>query len=141
FSLEMNAGDVVQLLAEYGPWPQVPHADLSGTVINATARVQVISVNAIAMIPTEIGNADHIEETVLPAEVIGKKYIVAPPTAYGGAPVGHIVRIYGNVDGTKLTYSGTKPPGAPDTIDAGQVVQLPPPPSHHQCPSRDESCY
>lgn len=141
FSLEMNAGDVVQLLAEYGPWPQVPHADLSGTVINATAPVQVISVNAIAMIPTEIGNADHIEETVLPAEVIGKKYIVAPPTAYGGAPVGHIVRIYGNVDGTKLTYSGTKPPGAPDTIDAGQVVQLPPPPSHHQCPSRDESCY
>lgn len=141
FTLEMNAGDVVQLLAEYGPWPQVPNADLSGTVINATAPVQVISLNAIAMVPTEVGNADHIEETVLPAEVIGKKYIVAPPTAYGGTPVGHIVRIYGNVDGTKLTYAGTKPPGAPDTIDAGQVVQLPPPPASHQCPSMDSTCY
>jgi len=39
--------------------------------------------------------------------------------------VGHIVRIVGNVDGTKLTYpSGNQPPGAPATLNAGQVADL-----------------
>jgi len=34
------------------------------------------------------------------------------------------VRVYGNVDGTKLTYSPSPPPGAPLTINAGQVVDI-----------------
>jgi hypothetical protein len=73
--------------------------------------------------------------------VIGNEYIVAPPTAYGGAPSGHIVRIYGNVDGTKLEYPEGKPAGAPDTIDAGQVVELPPRAPNNQCASGASPCY
>jgi hypothetical protein len=38
--------------------------------------------------------------------------------------VGHVVRIYGNVDGTTLTYPGSAPAGAPSTIGAGEVVDL-----------------
>ncbi|MCH2109485.1 MAG: IgGFc-binding protein, partial [Polyangiaceae bacterium] len=121
----MDAGDVIQLLAAYGPDPQTGHADLSGAIINASANVQVIAFNPIANIPDEVGNADHLDETILPAEVIGKKYIVTPPTAYGGQAIGHIVRIYGNVDGTQLTYPEGKPAGAPDTINAGEVVEVP----------------
>jgi hypothetical protein len=34
------------------------------------------------------------------------------------------VKLVGNVDGTKLTYSGTAPAGAPTTINAGEVVTL-----------------
>jgi hypothetical protein len=67
-----------------------------------------------------------MEETVLPAEVIGKKYIVVPPTTPLGNAVGHVVRIYGNVDDTHLTYPEGTPPGAPMTINAGEVVQIPP---------------
>lgn len=37
---------------------------------------------------------------------------------------GHLVRFYGNVDGTTLSYEGTAPAGAPTSINAGDVVEL-----------------
>ncbi len=126
-TLTMNAGDVVEFLGAWGAGWGLAHADLSGTVINASAPVQVIALNPITNLPATAGNADHLEETVLPGEALGKKYLVVPPTAPGGAPKGgHIVRLYGNVDGTALTYPEGKPSGAPGTLDAGQVVELGP---------------
>jgi hypothetical protein len=74
--------------------------------------------------PHDVDACDHVEESVLPAETLGKHYFVTVPTAHHGGAVGHVVRIYGNVDGTSLTYPGQKPPGAPATISAGQVVDL-----------------
>ncbi len=123
----MNAGDVIELVAAWAKDPQTKNADLSGSVINANQPVQVISFNAIAQLPDySVANADHMEETVLPAEVLGNEYIVVPPTTPNANSVGHVVRIYGNVDNTHLTYPGTKPAGAPDMIMAGDVVQIPP---------------
>jgi hypothetical protein len=129
YTLQMNAGDVVQLVGAWAADPQTKNADISGSVLNANQPIQVISFNAIAQMPDySVANADHMEETVLPSEVIGNKYIVVPPTTPLGNAVGHIVRIYGNVDGTHLTYEGTKPVGAPDIINAGDMVQVPPMP-------------
>jgi hypothetical protein len=48
--------------------------------------------------------------------------VVTVPTSPLGAPVGHIVRVFGNVDGTTLTYNPSKPAACPSTINAGQVV-------------------
>jgi hypothetical protein len=129
YTLTMNAGDVVQLVGAWSMYPQIHNADISGSIINATAPVQVISFNAIAQMPNaSVANADHMEETVLPGEVLGKKYIVVPPTTPNGNAVGHVVRIYGNVDKTNLTYpGGVTPPGAPTMINAGEMVQLPHP--------------
>jgi len=124
----MDAGDVVQLVAAWSASPQVKNADLSGTVVKAAAGfpVQVVSFNAISQLPDySIANADHMEETVLPAEVIGKKYVVVPPATPLGNSVGHVVRIYGNKNGTTLTYPEGKPPGAPDMINEGDVFQIP----------------
>ncbi|HTA89920.1 MAG TPA: IgGFc-binding protein [Polyangiaceae bacterium] len=135
FTLAMNAGDVVELVGAWAADPQTKNADLSGSVVNATAPVQVVSFNAIAQLPDySVANADHMEETVLPAEVLGNKYIVVPPTTPNGNAVGHVVRLYGNVDGTHLTYSGTKPVGAPDIINAGDMVQIPPLPTGQPAP-------
>ncbi len=128
YALQMNAGDVVELVGAWAKDPQTRNADMSGTIVQANKdhNVQVISFNAIAQLPdASVANADHMEETVLPGEVLGKKYIVAPPATPLGVSVGHVVRIYGNVDGTKLTYPEGKPAGAPDSIDAGEVVQIP----------------
>jgi IgGFc binding protein len=126
YDLVMNAGDVVQLVGAWSMYPQTWNADLSGSIVNASAPVQVVSFNAIAQLPNaSVGNADHMEETVLPGEVLGKKYIVVPPTTPMGNAVGHVVRIYGNVDGTNLTYPEGMPPGAPTVINAGEMVQLP----------------
>src|SRR5207237_206536 len=68
---------------------------------------------------------DHVEETVMPAETLGKHYFVPVPTGPHQTTYGHVVRIYGNIDGTQLTYpSGIRPASAPSTINAGQVVDL-----------------
>ncbi len=58
----------------------------------------------------------------LPAETFGQDYVVAQPPGPHGKVVGHEVRIYGNFDGTTLTYSPSVPPGCPTTINAGEVV-------------------
>src|SRR4029077_6269109 len=72
-------------------------------------------------------NADHVEETVLPAEVIGTKYVVVPPTTPSGmVKGGHMVRIYGNFDCRTLTSAPAAPAGAPTTIAAGAFVELGP---------------
>ncbi len=135
YTFQMNAGDVIELVGAWAKDPQTRNADLSGSIINASAHVQVISFNAIAQLPdVSVANADHMEETILPAEVIGKKYIVVPPTTPLANAVGHVVRIYGNVDGTHLSYPEGTPPGAPTTINAGEMVQIPPLPQGQPAP-------
>lgn len=125
FDFAMNEGDVLQLLGVQGAFDGEIHADLSGSIVNATEPVQVIGFNPITNIP-DIANADHIEEIVLPGEVLGKEYIVTVPTSPSGVVKGgHVVRFFGNVDGTALTYEA-KPAGAPDTLNAGDVVEIGP---------------
>ncbi|MDC3954984.1 IgGFc-binding protein [Polyangium jinanense] len=116
-SFTVNRGEVVEVVF-------APDADPSGSQIFATKPVQVIAGVPCINVPLESGYCDHIEESVFPAETLGKRYIVTVPTSPGGGPVGHVVRIYGNVDGTKLTYAGEIPPGAPLSINAGQVFDL-----------------
>jgi hypothetical protein len=98
--------------------------DLSGTLIKATNPIQVIAGIACANVPKDVVACDHLEESLLPVETLGKRYFVTVPTGPAGTPLGHVVKLVGNVDGTKLTYTGTPPAGAPATIDAGQVVNL-----------------
>jgi hypothetical protein len=128
--LTMNAGDVLQLMGARAKDPTVRNADLSGTIVNASQPVQVISFAAVANIPDiSVANSDHLEELQPPAESLDKRYVVVPPSAPLGESQGHVVRIYGHVDGTKLTYPEGKPTGAPDVLNAGDVVQIPPLPA------------
>ncbi|WP_437278321.1 IgGFc-binding protein [Sorangium sp. So ce375] len=117
FTFELDEGDVVEVLGR-------PSSDLSGSLVTATRPVQVLT--GIPCVQAPIGRqaCDHIEESVFPAETLGKRYFVAVPTSPHGRVIGHIVRLYGNVDGTALTYPSGRPDGAPTTINAGQVVDL-----------------
>ncbi len=118
-TLTMNAGDVAELVGE-----AKTTADLSGSLVAADKPVQVIVGVPCIQMPIGTQACDHIEESVFPAETLGKEYIVAPPTIPKGTAAGHNVRLYGNRDATKLTYAPAKPAGAPDVINAGQVVTL-----------------
>jgi len=130
-TLTMGTGDVVELLDTRGAARNSVDTDMSGSVVTADQPVQVIALNAITDVPSPLvpggGYADHLEETVLPGESLGAHYLVVPPTApAGGITYGHYIRFYGNRDGTTLTYpSGTMPAGAPTTLKAGQVVDVP----------------
>lgn len=113
----MNAGDVAQLIGDKGK-----DFDNSGSLVRASKPVQVITGNPCIYLPEDVQACDHIEETVFPAETLGSKYVVVRPNSPDGDPMSHVVRIFGNVDNTTLTYSPSKPSDCPATIDAGKVV-------------------
>jgi hypothetical protein len=127
---DINAGDVLELLSQPAPFADMPHSDISGSVVNASKPVQVIGFNPLTTVPSlpvpVPGSccADHLEETVLPAEVLGKDYLVASPSTHKGLNSGHYVRFFGNFDGTTLQYLGMSPAGAPSTLSAGQIVEV-----------------
>lgn len=112
----VNAGDVVLLVGKKG-------SDFSGTLVKASANVQVITGIACSDMPWGTEACDHLEETVLPVETLGKHYFVTVPTGPLGSPVAHVVRVFGNYDGTQLQYPGTNP-GLPSVINAGQFVEI-----------------
>jgi hypothetical protein len=115
----LDAGDVMEVVgaAEVG-------SDVSGSLVQATKPVQVIAGMPCVQLPFAKAACDHIEESVFPVETLGQRYIVTRPTGPSGKPVPHMVRIYGNVDGTALTFPGGAPKGTPTTIDAGQIIEL-----------------
>jgi hypothetical protein len=127
----MNAGDVAELTS-----PQSDMSDLSGSLVQANNPIQVITGTACITLPEQAPACDHTEESNFPAETLGKDYIVAQPMGPEGNVVGHSVRIYGNVNGTNLTYSPSAPPNCPSTINAGQVVECGSP-LGNACPQAD----
>jgi hypothetical protein len=115
-ALTLNAGDVAELVGPGG-------VDLSGSLVTASAPVQVITGHPCLYIPPGNLACDHMEESVFPAETLGKDYVVTRPAGPQGTPVSHEVRLFGNFDNTNLTYNPTIPPGCPTTLNAGQVVE------------------
>jgi IgGFc binding protein len=102
-----------------------PTGDLSGSVVSANKPVQVIAGIPCTQMPEGQQACDHVEESVFPAETLGQHYFVTVPTSPHDQPVGHVVKIYGTFDGTQLSYpSGSAPTNAPQSIGAGQVVDL-----------------
>jgi hypothetical protein len=118
-TLTMNAGDVAELVG-----PPEATADLSGSLVTADQPIQLVAGAPCIEVPLGADACDHVEESVFPAETLGKDYVVTVPTSVSHRVVGHVVRLYGNRDGTHLTYAPQKPDGAPDALDAGQVADL-----------------
>ena len=120
--LTLDAGDVAEIVGN-------DTSDLGGTLVQADHPVQVISGSGCAAIPPKTMDGtqttcDHIEETVLPVETLGKHYFVTSPTGALGKPVPHAVRLYGGVTDVQLTYPAGMPAGAPATLAAGKAVDL-----------------
>jgi hypothetical protein len=113
----IGAGDVVEIIGTIS-------SDFSGSLVLASKPVQVLTGVACINNPVDAYACDHVEEVVFPAETLGKHYVVTVPTSPEATPIGHVVRIYGNVDGTTLSYPTIKPVGGPITISAGEVKDL-----------------
>jgi hypothetical protein len=121
----INAGDVLQLTSRDTAILGGSDVDPTGTLIKADKPVQVIAGDNCTTNPMGAQACDHIEESVFPAETLGKHYLVSAPPGPQGSPVGHTVRLVGNFDGTNLTYNPAVT-GAPATLSAGQVVDIGP---------------
>lgn len=114
----LNAGDVAEVVGGSGR-----DYDFSGSLLSADKPVQVITGVPCIDFPLDVVACDHVEETVFPAQTLGKHYVVTTPTGPKQNKVGHVVRLYGNVDGTKLTFKPSAPAGCPSTLNAGDVVE------------------
>ncbi len=98
YMLTMNAGDVVELVGAWAKDPQTRNATMSGTIVKANKDhfVQVISFNAISQLPdVSVANADHMEETVLPAKFWAKNTSSRRPPRRSAIASVTSVRIYG----------------------------------------------
>jgi hypothetical protein len=116
-SITLNAGDVAEMVTPLGN-----KYDLSGSLVTASGPVQVITGIPCINVPQDKAACDHVEESEMPAEALGKRYVVSTPTAPAGGTGQHMVRLYGNRDGTTLTYTPSKPGSCPTSLNAGDVV-------------------
>ena len=120
----MNMGEVLQLFSKGTSSSQT----WSGSTVTANHPVQVLTGAPCATVPDGLVACDHLEETVLPAETLGREYAVTvprtpeslPDTPYGGR---HVVRIHGVHDGTVLTFD---PPAvsAETMVARGEVIEI-----------------
>lgn len=113
-----HAGDVAEVIGTTGAT-----ADFSGSLVQADNPVEVITGTSAVDIPSTVTAADHTEQIVLPAETLGKHYVVPMPDKPGGGIGVGVLRFYGNEDGTTLTWNGTTPSGCPTTLSAGQMAE------------------
>ena len=112
----LNAGDVMELVSPGSG------ADFSGSLVTADKPIEVFTGDPCIDVPSDVQACDHIEESVVPAESLGKDYIITPPVGPNGAKGAHLVRFYGNRDGTTLNYAPSRPAACPATLAAGEVA-------------------
>jgi hypothetical protein len=113
-----NAGDVAEIVLDKGD-----KYDLSGSLIQSDKPIQVIAGVPCINIPEGTPACDHIEESIMPAETLGKHYVVSMPDKPSGGIGKAVIRFFGNQDGTTLTYNPSTPAGCPTTLSAGQVAE------------------
>jgi hypothetical protein len=123
-TFSMNRGDVIQLFSKGTSTQQW----WAGSTVIASAKVQVITGSPCATVPDLVVACDHLEESVLPAETLGREYAVTVPTTPNGLPGTphggrHLVRIHGVRDNTQLTFL---PASISDKtlIQTGDVVEI-----------------
>jgi hypothetical protein len=129
----MEAGQVVQLFTPGA----TENETLAGTVISAKSNrasdvftpLQVISGMGCASIPEDASPCGHVEDPVLPLEMLGKDYVVpyvvSTEKFNAPAPVAQpqTIRIQAISDGTALTFEPTKYNAV--TLNKGEVLELP----------------
>jgi IgGFc binding protein len=121
-TVTMMRGDVLEIAGNKNAGSFLTYgSDPSGAVVKADNPVEVFGGSTCSFIPSSVGYCDHTEEVNFPQETLRNDYIVAPPQNTVAAPR-MFVRLIGTAAGTTLTYTPSTPPGAPVSLNAGQVA-------------------
>jgi hypothetical protein len=95
---------------------------LTGSIVRSDKPVGVWTMGMLG-----IGGccADHAHQQIPPVQALGSEYAgVRYRNRYDGIEESPPWRIMGTVDGTKLSYEPSPPPGAPTALKAGEVAQF-----------------
>ena len=118
-TVTLNQGDVLQIAA-FGD----ESADLTGSLVAADKPVQVISGHYCANVPTDVRFCDHLEESILPVEVLGASYAILPPST-PTIPQGkeQVVRFVAAEPNTTLSF---EPPQDSETVleNVGDFIEI-----------------
>jgi hypothetical protein len=101
--------------------------ELVGSPITSTSPVGVFGGATCMTVPVAAYACDTGHQQIPPVHALGSEYVYARyRDRYAGIPEAPPVRIVGAVDGTTLSYDPSGPSGAPQTINAGQMVEFRP---------------
>jgi hypothetical protein len=100
-------------------------AELTGSPILSDKAVAVIGGSTLIDLPLTSSRADSAEQMLPPISALGSEYVAVryrsrDPSTEESVPW----RVVGVVDGTTLMYDPAPPPGAPLSINQGQVEQI-----------------
>ena len=118
-SFTLAAGDVLQVFTSGHSGSDT----FSGTLIESSQPVQVLSGVSCASIPQDKSPCGHVEDPVLPLAVLGKDYVLPTLHAPSGASIARSLRIQAVVDGTALSFTPTTFNNV--TLNAGEVLDIP----------------
>lgn len=113
YELMMDRGDVAEL---------VTPDDVSGSLLQSDKPVEVLTGNSCTFVGG-VPACDHLEETVLPIEAVGRAYVVGAPAAPATegpfqGPVEHHVVFQSSVDKyVPLEYQPKRPEGCPEFLN------------------------
>lgn len=88
----LDAGESITFGTDSSPDDRSVNRDMSGTVVQADKSIAVFSGHECTFVPQDEWACDHLEEQLLPAQTLGKRYLLTPTRRRGyraGQPVGH----------------------------------------------------
>lgn len=112
----LDAGDVLEVFAISG--------DITGTRVTADRPVAVFGGHRCSQVPLGLPSCDHLEESMLPVDALGKEYVVVPPLGPDDTLRPQMIRILATEADTMLTY--TPQQDALAQLDAGQWTEIGP---------------
>jgi hypothetical protein len=120
------AGSIASYSLTKGQVMQVTqNAELTGSPITSDKRIGVWGGASCMNIPVDVAACDAAHQQIPPVRAMGNRYAaVRYRNRFQGLEETVPWRVVGGVDGTTLTYSPATPPGAPTTLNLGQVVQF-----------------
>jgi hypothetical protein len=124
-TVTLAKGDVLEVLTAGGNTDPDP-SDLTGTLVSASAPVQVFGGHECTQVPYNVFACDHLEEVMLPLSALGKTYVLTSPRVEANTARPHVVRVVGTQPGTTLAYEPPIPNAPASIANAGDFVEIGP---------------
>ncbi|XXY20928.1 IgGFc-binding protein [Sorangium sp. So ce216] len=121
-----NQGEAKTYTLNAGEFLQITQSEeLTGSPIESTKPVGVFGAHACMVVPNTTGDCDSGQQQIAPVRATGNEYVsVRHRNRIADREESPPWRIVGMVDDTELTWEPSKPNGAPDTINLGEVYEF-----------------
>jgi len=125
-----GAGEVQSWTLSRGQVLQITQRGaMTGSPISSTKPIGVFGGAPCSFLPADDGWCDLTQQQIAPLSQWGSEYALVPYRSRIESVTGQVREtvpwsLVGAVDGTALTYDPKRPPGAPETLAAGQVASF-----------------